>query len=84
MGVNAGRKVKFNFHCNNNHNHYTSCVTQTTPLILASKNGHEKCVKLLLQQPHVDVTFQDDDGYNCLAFAALNRHLYVYLIGNCI
>ena len=49
-----------------------------SPLILASKNGHEKCVKYLLQQPHVNVTIQDTDGYNCLALAALNRHLYVH------
>ena len=52
-------------------------LIQTTPLILASKNGHEKSVKQLLQQPHIDVTIQDENGHNCLALAALNRYLYV-------
>ena len=46
--------------------------------MLASKNGHEKCVKLLLQQPNVNVTIQDEDGHNCLALAAISKHLYVF------
>ena len=46
--------------------------------MLASKSGHEKCVKLLLQQPHVNVTIQDEDGHNCLALAAISKHLYVF------
>ena len=53
-------------------------VFQTTPLILASKNGHENIVKKLLQQPGIDVTIQNEDGYNCLALAAINKHLYVH------
>lgn len=48
---------------------------QTTPLILASKNGHEKCVLQLLQHHHIDVTLQDGDGHNCLAAAADRGHL---------
>lgn len=44
--------------------------------MIASKNGHVKCVKQLLEQPHVDATIQDENGYNCLALAALNKQLY--------
>ena len=58
--------------------HDYKLVFQTTPLILASKNGHENIVKKLLQQPGINVTIQNEDGYNCLALAAMNKHLYVH------
>ena len=54
---------------------YGGSTSQATPLLSASKNGHEKCVKQLLQQPHIDVSIQDEDGHNCLALTAINRHL---------
>ena len=60
-------------------NIYGCFVLQETPLLVASKNGHEKCVKQLLQRPHIDVTIKDEGGHNCLALAALHRQLYVYL-----
>ncbi|XP_065890705.1 transient receptor potential cation channel subfamily A member 1 homolog isoform X2 [Dysidea avara] len=47
--------------------------SKTTPLILASQNGHGTCVQLFLTNPHINVTLQNKDGYNCLAVAALNR-----------
>lgn len=77
MDINGG--IKVNFYLTIIINIHTGYVLQTTPLILASKNGHEKCVKQLLQRPHVDVTIQDEDGHNCLALAVLHRHLYVFL-----
>ena len=46
--------------------------------MLASKNGQDRCVQQLLQYPHVNVAFQDKDGHNCLAVAAINRHLLVF------
>ena len=58
---------------------YCELVSQTTPLILASNNGHINIVKKLLHHPHIDVTIQNEDGYNCLALAAINRHLYVHI-----
>ena len=57
---------------------YCELVFQTTPLILASNNGHLNIVKKLLHHPDIDVTIQNEDGYNCLALAAMNRHLYVH------
>ena len=53
-------------------------------MILASKNGHVNIVKKLLQHPDIDVAIQNEDGYNCLALAAMNRHLYVYIKIKCV
>lgn len=56
---------------------------QITPLIQASKSGHDKCVLQLLQHNSINVSIQDKDGYNCLAVAAKNRHLLVERAYNC-
>ena len=36
-----------------------------SPLMLASKNGHAKCVTLLLEK-NADIRVVSDRGYNCL------------------
>ena len=48
-------------------------------LILASKNGHEKSVKQLLQQPHIDVIIQDENGDNCLALISSYKQTSIRL-----
>ena len=55
------------------HVHYYVCVFQDismaerpfSPLMLASKNGHAKCVTLLLEK-NADIRVVSDSGYNCL------------------
>ena len=75
VDINGGITVSYYIA---NCNIYSFCFAlQATPVLVASQNGHEKCVKQLLQRPHIDVTAQDEDGYNCLSLAAINRHLYV-------
>ena len=45
-----------------------------TPLLLASREGHEKVVKLLLSQDDIGVNSQDWNGITPLLYAAKNGH----------
>ena len=49
-------------------------IFQACPIILASSNGHIKCVKMLLNHQHVDISMTNTAGYNCLAEAIRNGH----------
>ncbi|KAI2503221.1 serine/threonine kinase [Fragilaria crotonensis] len=46
-------------------------------LILASNNGNEKVVRLLLNDEEVDVNFQDNDGATALYYASHNGQVEV-------
>ena len=52
------------------------CHLQKSPLLLAAKNGHTKCVTHLLQKG-AKVIQTDNDGNNCLVLAVQNLHEYV-------
>ncbi|XP_065884360.1 transient receptor potential cation channel subfamily A member 1-like isoform X2 [Dysidea avara] len=43
-----------------------------TPLLLAAKNGHCGVVKILLDQPNIDVNARNSSDYNCLCEAIAN------------
>ena len=47
-----------------------------SPLMLASKNGHAKCVTLLLEK-EADIEVKSKCGYNCLMEAIKAGHEYV-------
>jgi len=60
-----------------------SCVLsllhlQQSPLLLAAKNGHTKCVTHLLRKG-AKVLQRDSSGKNCLILAVQNLHEYVKL-----
>ena len=48
-------------------------VFQSTPLLLAAKEGHSKIVKLLLDDV-ADVSIANEEGHNCLIEAILSGH----------
>ena len=50
--------------------------SKTTPLHLASSNGHTDCVKVLLEMG-ADVNIKNADGFNCMDLAIDNNHKYV-------
>jgi len=45
-----------------------------SPLHRASGNGHVSCVKILLQQPEIDVNARNDDGFTSLLVASYRGH----------
>ena len=47
-----------------------------SPLMLASRNGHAKCVTLLLEK-EADIGVKSECGYNCLMEAIKAGHKYV-------
>ena len=49
-----------------------------SPLMLASKHGHAKCVKLLLEK-NADIKVISDRGYNCFMESIARGHKWVYL-----
>ena len=49
------------------------CHTTDYTIDISMSNGHEACIQILLETPHIDVTIQNKDGYKCLTVAALNR-----------
>ena len=68
------------------HNHI-SILLQTSPLLIASYYGHVKVVERLLEQDGVDVALEDYEvpekgktplKCNCLVFAIINGHRFVF------
>ena len=49
------------------------CLSQTTPLHLAAREGHVEMVKLLLSRK-ANITLTDSAGRNCLDMAIENNH----------
>lgn len=47
---------------------------QSTPLMLACKNGHASTVKVLLNNYNINVGISNSSGRNCLTEAILNDH----------
>ena len=47
-----------------------------SPLMLASRHGHDKCVTLLLKK-EADIGVKSERGYNCLMEAIKAGHEYV-------
>jgi len=51
-------------------------VLQETPLTLACREGHIKCVKMLVEGG-ANVKHKAQHGYNCLDLAVENSHEWV-------
>jgi len=51
--------------------HFT--YTQYSPLLLAARKGHAKCVEILMGKK-ANITVTSDQGYNCLMEAIQGGH----------
>ena len=52
---------------------FTFTCTQYSPLLLAARKGHAKCVEILMGKK-ANITVTSDQGYNCLMEAIQGGH----------
>lgn len=67
---------KYNFYVLQN-----TYVLKGCPLLAAARQGHDKCIELLLEAG-ADPEENDDRGYNYIMLATVGKHRYIDAVEN--